>query len=139
MSKITSLNELAQKIAAIDICMLSTHTEGGNIASRPMSNNGEVNSEGDSYYFTWDESRMVSDIEGDPKVSLAFHASKGFMVAIEGVAELVRDKARFQQHWTKGLDEWFKDGIDTEGVVMIKVHATRAHYWDGEESAELKV
>ena len=139
MSKITSLNELAKKIAAIDICMLSTHTEGGNIASRPMSNNGEVNGEGDSYYFTWDEARMVSDIEADPKVSLAFQAGKGFMVAIEGVAELVRDKARFQEHWTPGLDEWFKDGIDTEGVVMIKVHATRAHYWDGEEGAELKV
>ena len=139
MADIQTLNDLAKKIAEIDICMLSTHTEGGNIASRPMSNNGEVDSDGDSYYFTWDESRMVTDIEGDPKVSLAFQAGKGFMVAIEGVAELVRDKARFQEHWTKELDQWFKDGIDTEGVVMIKVHATRAHYWDGEEGAELKV
>lgn len=139
MSKITALNELAQKIAAIDICMLSTHTEGGNIASRPMSNNGEVNGDGDSYYFTWDESRMVADIESNQKVSLAFQAGKGFMVAIEGVAELVRDKGRFQEHWTQELDEWFKDGVETRGVVMIKVHATRAHYWDGEEGAELKV
>lgn len=139
MSKITTLHDLAEKIAAIDICMLSTHTEGGNIASRPMSNNGEVDDEGDSYYFTWDESRMVADIEAQSRVSLAFQGSKGFMVAVEGVAELVRDKARFQEHWKKELDEWFKDGVDTEGVVMIKVHATRAHYWDGEEGAELKV
>lgn len=134
-----TLSELSSKMAAIDIAMLSTHTEGGNIASRPMSNNGEVDKDGDSYYFTWEESRMVSDIEADARVSLAFQGSKGFMVAIEGRAELVRDKGRFQEHWTPDLDAWFKQGVDTPGVVMIKVHAERAHYWDGEESAELKV
>lgn len=134
-----SLGELARQMAEIDIAMLSTHTDGGNIASRPMSNNGEVDRDGDSYYFTWESARMVSDIERDPKVSLAFQGSKGFMVAIEGVAELVRDKGRFQEHWTPELDEWFGQGVDTPGVVMIKVHATRAHYWEGEEGAELTV
>jgi len=134
-----SLKDLAKKMAEIDIAMLSTHTEGGNIASRPMSNNGEVDSNGDSYYFTWDEARMVSDIEGDAKVSLAFQGSKRFMVALEGEAELVRDKARFQEHWSPDLDEWFKDGIDTPGIVMIKVHATRAHFWDGEEGGEVTI
>ena len=136
---ITSLSELSKKMAEIDIAMLSTHTEGGNIASRPMSNNGEVDKDGDSYYFTWDEARMVSDIEADARVSLAFQGSKRFMVALEGTAELVHDKARFQEHWSPDLDVWFKDGIDTPGVVMIKVHATRAHYWDGEEGGELKL
>jgi len=136
MSK-KSLSELTQRMAEIDIAMLSTHTEGGNIASRPMSNNGEVDRDGDSYYFTWEDSRMVSDIEGNPKVSLAFQGPEGFLVAIEGDAELVRDKGRFQEHWTEDLDEWFEQGIDTPGVVMIKVHATRAHYWEGEEGAEL--
>ena len=136
---ITSLSELSKKMAEIDIAMLSTHTEGGNIASRPMSNNGQVDKDGDSYYFTWDEARMVSDIEADARVSLAFQGSKRFMVALEGTAELVHDKARFQEHWSPDLDVWFKDGIDTPGVVMIKVHATRAHYWDGEEGGELKL
>jgi len=138
MSK-KSLSAIAEKMRDIDICMLSTHTTGGNIASRPMSNNREVEYDGDSYYFTWDKSRMVDDIEADAKVSLAFQGEKGFAVAVEGDAETVRDKQAFEEHWNGDMDKWFEDGPDTKGLVMIKVHATRVHYWDGEDEGEVKV
>ena len=132
-----TLADLSKHMRDIDIAMLSTHTEGGEIASRPMSNNGDVEYNGDSYYFTWEDSRMVADIERDPKVSLAFQGSKGFAIAVEGRAKVIRDKGQFEPHWTPDLDAWFEDGIETEGVVMINVHATRAHYWDGEEEGEV--
>ena len=48
-----SLADLATKMRGIDIAMLSTRTAGGEIASRPMSNNGDVDDDGDSYFFTW--------------------------------------------------------------------------------------
>ncbi|MBE9606907.1 pyridoxamine 5'-phosphate oxidase family protein [Acetobacteraceae bacterium H6797] len=134
-----SLQDLSKDMRKIDIAILSTHTDGGAIAARPVSNNGDVDYDGDSYYFTWEESRMVSDIERDPKVGLSFTGGKTFMVAVEGEAELIRDKARFQKHWTKSLDKWFEQGIDTPGVVMIKVHAKRVHWWDGMEDGEVKV
>ena len=134
-----SLSDLAKKMREIDIAMLSTHAENGAIAGRPMSNNGEVDYDGDSYYFTWENSRIVADIERDPTVSLTFQGSKAFSVAVEGKAKLLRDKNSFKEHWTSDLDEWFKDGIDTKGVVMINVHATRVHYWDGEEDGEVKL
>ena len=57
-----TLSDLSKKMRDIDIAMLSTHTEGGAIAGRPMSNNGEVEYDGASYYFTWETSRMVADI-----------------------------------------------------------------------------
>ena len=72
----------------IDIAMLSIHTEGGQIASRPMSNNADVDYDGDSYYFTWDQSRMVTDIRTNPKVALAFQNRKFFQVAVEGHVKL---------------------------------------------------
>lgn len=50
-----------------------------------------------------------------------------------------KDKAVFKEHWTKDLDGWFKDGIDTKGVVLIKVSAVRVHYWDGEDEGEVKL
>jgi len=134
-----SLSELAEKMRDIDIAMLSTHTDGGAIGARPMSNNREVDYDGDSYYFTWEQSRMVDDIKRDPKVGLSFQGDKAFAVAVEGKAELIRDKAAFKKHWTPDLDDWFKDGIDTEGVVMIKVGAVRVHYWDGQDEGEVKV
>ncbi len=134
-----TLSDLSEKMRRIDICMLSTHSENGTIAGRPMSNNGDVEYDGDSYYFTWEDAQMVTDIERDPKVALAFQGEDAFSVAVEGEAELIRDRSAFEEHWTDDLDEWFEDGPDTEGIVMIKVRATRVHYWDGEENGEVKL
>ncbi|MDZ4789829.1 MAG: pyridoxamine 5'-phosphate oxidase family protein [Hyphomicrobiales bacterium] len=134
-----TLAELSKKMRQIDITMLTTHTDGGVIASRPMSNNGEVEYDGTSFYFTWEKSRMVSDIKRDPKVSLVFQGEDMFLVAVQGEAEIVTDNTEFEAHWTKGLDQWFKDGVDTKGLVMIKMAATRIHYWDGENDGELKL
>lgn len=132
-----TLEDLAKKMRKIDITMLSTHTDGGEIAGRPMSNNGDVDYDGDSYYFTMDSTRMVRDIGRDARVALAFAGSKGFHVAVQGQAELIRDKAAFEAHWNPDLDRWFEKGVDTPGLTMIKVHATRIHYWDGEENGEI--
>jgi len=41
MSKM-SVADIAKEMAGIDIAILSTHTENGEIANRPMSNNGDV-------------------------------------------------------------------------------------------------
>ena len=57
----------------------------------------------------------------------------------EGRAELIRDKAAFKAHWKSSLDRWFDKGIDTPGIVLIKVNATRITYWDGEDEGEVKV
>ena len=135
--------DLAEKMRDIDFAMLSTHTRGGAIGARPMSNNRDVDYDGDSYYFTWDKALMVADIESDPQVSLSFLGKSGlfglrpFFVAVDGRATIVRDKAAFSAHWTSSLDRWFEQGPDTPGVVMIHVEAERIHYWDGEEEGEL--
>jgi len=138
MSDMT-LSDLSEKMRDIDIAMLSTHTDGGAIAARPMSNNREVDYDGSSYYFTWEESRMVDDIRENPKVSLTFQGKKAFSIAVEGKAKLTTDKKDFKEHWTPDLDAWFEDGIDTKGVVMITVKATRVHYWNGEDEGEVKL
>lgn len=88
---------------------------------------------------------MVADIKRDPKAALSFQGSKGLLgsapllVAVEGKAELIRDRRAFEAHWNSDLDHWFENGIDTPGIVMIKVHATRIHYWDGEDEGEVKL
>jgi general stress protein 26 len=128
-----TLADLSDKMRDIDFAMLSTRTEGGEIAGRPMSNNGDVAYEGDSYFFSYEETRTIDDIKRDPKVSLSFQGSKGLLgkppifIAVEGRAELIRDRTAFE------------DGVDTPGLVLIKVHATRIHYWHGMDEGELKV
>ncbi|AUW57396.1 pyridoxamine 5'-phosphate oxidase [Sphingobium sp. SCG-1] len=140
-----TLADLSSKMRDIDFAMLSTHAQGGAIGARPMSNNREVDYDGDSYYFTHDSTTMVQDIQRDPQVGLSFLGKSGllgqrpFFVAVEGNADLIRDKAAFAEHWTKDIDRWFENGIDTPGLVLIKVHASRVHYWDGEDEGELTV
>jgi general stress protein 26 len=142
MTELT-LNDLSEKMRDIDFAMLSTRTEGGSIAARPMSNNRDVDFNGDAFFFAYESARSIGDIERDPQVGLSFAGSKGLLgkpplfIAVEGVAELIRDKAAFAAHWTKDLDRWFTQGIDTPGIVLIKVHAQRLHYWDGTQDGEL--
>ena len=126
-----SLHDLAKKMKGIDIASLSTHAEGGEIASRFMSNNGEVDYDGDNWFFTEEKTRTVGEIEQNPRVSLSFAGKHHFYATVEGEAELIRDKAAFEDHWNKDLNLWFKDGVDTPGLVLIKVHASRIKYWDG--------
>ncbi len=138
-----TLDDLAHKMREIDFAMLATHTDGGAIAARPMSNNREVDYDGDNWFFADESTRMVSDIERDARVSLTYQGKAGllgvrpFFIAIEGEARLVRDRAQFAQHWTRGLERWWPDGIDTPGLLLIQVTGKRLHYWDGEDEGEI--
>ena len=140
-----SLSDISKKMKDIDFVMFATRTEAGTIKARPMSNNGEVEYDGDSYFFTLDSHEIVTDIGMDSNVGLSLQSQKGlmgkppFFLAIEGKAELIRDKAKFEAHWTSGLDRWFEQGPDTPGLTLIKVHAGTVHYWDGEDQGEVHV
>ena len=142
MSQMT-LSDLAEAMRDIDFAMLSTKTAAGDLAARPMSNNRDVDYDGDSFFFTYEEARTVADIERDRKVGLAFQGKAGLLgkpplfISVEGSAELIRDKAQFEAHWNSDLDYWFEDGIDTPGVVLIKVHADRIHYWNGKDEGDV--
>ncbi len=81
-----------------------------------MSNNRDVEYDGDSYFFTDEKTNTVEDIQRDDKVALTFAGSKGIFgkpplfIHVAGEAELIRDKARFEEHWVSGLDRWFQQG-----------------------------
>lgn len=72
-----TLADLSKIMRDIDFAMLSTRTERGAIAARPMSNNGEVDYNGVSFFFADDSARMVSEIASEPKVGLTFTGAKG--------------------------------------------------------------
>ena len=145
-----TLKDVAEAMRAIDFGMLSTKTHDGGIASRPMSNNREVEYEGDSFFFSYDDTRTISDIERDPNVGVTYKGSPvagiaemmgkpPLFLAVEGKAELIRDKAMFDRHWQSDLERYFPQGTQTPGLVLIKVHADRIHYWDGENEGEIIV
>ncbi|NKK76938.1 pyridoxamine 5'-phosphate oxidase family protein [Rhizobium leguminosarum] len=138
-----TLEDLSSQLKKIDFCMLSTNAGSGRISARPMSNNGDVEYDGDSWFFSYEESRKITEIEGIDTVLLTFTAppsllgKPGIFIAVEGVASLVRDKAALEEHWIPDLERWFPEGVDTPGIVLIKVSASSIRYWDGEENGEV--
>ncbi|MDM9625200.1 pyridoxamine 5'-phosphate oxidase family protein [Rhizobium sp. S152] len=140
-----SFEDLASKIKKIDFCMLSTHDSVGNISSRPMSNNGDVEYDGDSWFFSYEDTRKINEIKGNDGVSLTFTGppsllgKPGIFTAIQGKASIVREETAFEEHWVIGLERWFPEGVDTSGLVLIKVTASSIYYWDGEENGEVNV
>ena len=95
--------------------------------------------------FTYENTRLVRDLSQDLHAELGFSGAKsllgkpGIFVSVQGDAELIRDKNQFEVHWSIELERWFPNGVDTPGIVLIKVRATRIHYWDGEEQGEVRV
>jgi len=145
---VKTLADISEAMKDIDFCMLVTRAEDGSLGGRPMSNNSEVEFEGTSWFFTCDHHRSVEDIQRDPSVGLSYQGKAGLLgivgkpgmfIQVQGEARLVRDKAKFAEHWRKSLDIWFKDGVDTPGLVMIEVEAKRIHYWSGMEEGEVKL
>ncbi|PJR09706.1 hypothetical protein CEJ86_30790 [Sinorhizobium meliloti] len=144
MSSLT-LCDIAKKLKKIDFCMMATRASSGAIVNRPMSNNGDVEYDGDSWFFSFEDTHKVPDIIRDPQVALAFAeppsllGKPGIFISIEGAATLIRDKTKFQEHWVPDLERWFEQGVDTPGLVLIKVHGDRIQYWDGEDNGVIHV
>lgn len=129
-----TLSDISRELRSIDTAMLITHSDNGKISGRPMKNSQDEEYAGDSYYFAWGYSPLIHDIERHPQVALSFQtepvsARKPIHINVEGWAEVVRDKDAILQHWSHRLDHWFDRGPDTPGLVMIRVHAQRVHYW----------
>ena len=132
-----TLADISEAMKDIDFCMLVSRTEDGSLGGRPMSNNRNVAYEGTSRFFAYDDTRMARDVARDPSVGLTYQGKAGLLgvvgkpgmfVHVEGEARLVRDKARFAEHWDASLDRWFEQGVDTPGLAMIEVEARRIHY-----------
>ncbi len=140
-----TLSDISKELKSIDFGMLATKNADGAICSRPMSNNGDVEYDGDSWFFCYRDSRKIADINADPQVGLTYTARPsllgrpGIFIAIEGDASLVNDKDLFEKHWVSDLEHWFPQGVDTPGLLLIKVRASRVSYWDGAETGSIDI
>ena len=133
------LGDISKRMRKLDICMLTTRTGRGLLTSRPMSNNGDVEYDGNSYFFSYENSNVVKDIKGNPQVNLGFEGRKHLYISVSGKARMISSKARMEEHWLPELKRWFEQGIDTPGIVMIHVKGNRIKYWQQEDQGEIKL
>jgi len=134
----TDSTDPAQRVAdlvrAAHLCMLTTQTDDGRLVSRPMALQ-EAEFDGDLWFFTHEDSSVATQIGARPQVGVSFadHRNTAW-TSIAGTAEVVRDRARMEELWSAPLKVWFPDGPDTPGLVLLRVAAHSAEYWDSPAS-----
>ena len=135
MSRESDFEKLKEMIKDIDLCMLTTVDESGDLHSRPMSLNADVDENGTLWFFTSANSHKVSEIERTPNVNVSFiDTGEQHYVSISGMAELVTDRQKIKQLWKPVLKAWFPDGPEQSDIALLKVHVRKAEYWDGPSS-----
>jgi len=134
-----NVNTIARYMRQLDICMMVTQSKRGTFNSRPMSNNGDVKYNGNSYFFTYERSQKVKDIEVNSQVCLNFEGAKDLYIAVSGKAKLIRNKDAFAEHWVDSLSQWFPEGIDSPGMVLVHVKGNNIQYWQKNKQGKIKL
>jgi general stress protein 26 len=129
------LEKLRGLVKDIDFCMLTTIDEGGDLHSRPMSSNGDIDADGDIWFFTSASSHKVSEINRLPKVNVSFaDPDNQRYISVSGTAQLVRDRAKIDELWRPEFKIWFPEGKDDPEVALLRVSLDKAEYWDSPSS-----
>lgn len=132
MSKLT--NRLKQEdvktfrelIKGIDIAMVTTMSEEG-LVSRPMKTQ-DVEFDGDLWFFTKKQTDKYEEIKHDAHINVAY-VGKSY-VSVRGKAEIVEDVDKKKEYWNKAHEKIMQTTYDDPNVIMIKVKAEAAEYWE---------
>lgn len=126
MIKQEEMETLRELIKEVDTAMLTTVTEEG-LVSRPMKTQ-EIEFDGDLWFFTKKETNKYEEILHDQDVNVAY-AGKSY-VSVRGKAEIVEDLNKKKELWSKAHEEIMQTSYDDPNVVLIKVKAEAAEYWE---------
>ena len=128
MSETTGVAKLIELTKDIKITMFTTIDAEGHFVSRPMAHH-LVEPDGDLWFFAERDSRVFEQITANPHVGLTL-TSNDTWISIDGDAGVVEDLAKKTELWNSWVEAWLPQGPDDPNVVLIKVDAHTAEYWD---------
>lgn len=135
-----AFQKLREMIKDMDFCMMTTVDENNDLHSRPMSLNGEVDQEGNLWFFTSANSHKVSEVSRTPKCNVSFaNPDDHRYVSITGRAELVREKSKIEELWKPEFRAWFPKGTDEPDIALLRLGIEKAEYWDSPSSTVANV
>ncbi|HEY6802788.1 MAG TPA: pyridoxamine 5'-phosphate oxidase family protein [Pyrinomonadaceae bacterium] len=135
MANKDDLEKLKEMLKDIDFCMLTTINDEGELHSRPMSLNSEIDDEGNLWFFTSTNSLKTHEIANNSKVNASFADTDSHQyVSVSGTAELVNDRNKIKELWKPILKAWFPDGPDQANLGLLRVRLEKAEYWDSPSS-----
>ncbi len=125
-----SVERVRELINDIKVTMLTTSAADGRLHSRPMYTQ-ETEFDGDLWFTTSLSSALVAEIRDNPAVLLNYaNVDAQRFVVIAGEAVLVHDQTKKDELWNPTLKMWFKGGSTDPDLVLVKIEAHRADFWD---------
>lgn len=125
---IKKLNELVKDVK---VCMFATINTDNTLFSRPMYTM-EIDTEGNIWFFTNDNSAKIDDVSKENTVYLMYsHPGHNTYVHVKGNASVVHDKQKIKELWSPAVKAWFPGGENDPALCLLKVETQEASYWDG--------
>jgi general stress protein 26 len=88
-----------------------------------------VEFDGDLWFFAERSAPWVTALAASPQVNVGV-GSGGSRVSLSGSASVVDDVAKKRELWNGAVEAWLPQGADDPSVVLVKVDADSAEYWD---------
>jgi general stress protein 26 len=122
-------SKMEQIIRSIQIGMLKTLQENGELRSRPMLC---ADYDFDTLWFLIKESRpLIAESMSNRIVSVAFASpEKKIYASVTGLAQLVEDTKLVQKLWRPEMTSWFPGGLNESGLALLRIDIQHIEAWD---------
>ncbi len=123
--------KVLELIDGIDYAVFTTQgVDGEPLHARPMAYR-KVEGDGDLWFFTKRDSRKAREIAADARTLVSFaDPRRQVFVSITGRSLIVADRDKVKALWSEIYRAWFPGGPEDDNVVLIRVEADHAEYWD---------
>ncbi len=132
------LKTVAETIEEAAVGMLTTVDHNGGLCSRPMLVE-ELDEEGNLWFFTLSDSNLMEEVRKIPVVNLTFTAGKDKFLSATAIGYEAFDKEKMAALWDPSLLKWFKDGLETPELTLLKLDLQEVEYWGSPHSVLFKV
>lgn len=130
---------IGEIIEDIGVCMLTSINQIGGLHSRPMYVQ-EIDEDGSLWFFTSSKSNLMEEINKIPIVNVTFSAfGKDKFLSATALACEAYDPEKMKELWTPALEVWFKDGVETKDITLLRLDLQDIEYWDAPTTSLIKV
>jgi general stress protein 26 len=128
------IDELYDLIRGIEIAMLTTRREDGQLVSRPMAT--QVAAEGADLWFVTDlTTHKMDELRFDPHVNVSYYKDRTReWVSVSGTATVTQDRDKIRELWRPDWRAWFPGAGENSGtpedprIALIAVDAESVVY-----------
>jgi general stress protein 26 len=115
--------------------MCTVDARSGALRSRPLITLEQDQEKNDLWFLTAEDSAKADEIDADKRVNLSYADNeRRVFVSVSGRASVVHDRRHVRRLWSPAHLTWFPDGPDDPRLALLRVHVTKAEYWEGPAS-----